>query len=218
MKTLNTTLSLLIICFTLLSCGDDRDDVAVSAPTDFTYPAGGPIPFYTNGNSGTPTINWNNDIGIFTLDNAYVGIGIDESTGVLSWNEDLPLNNNLVDVTATNSAGTAHTSVLFIHQFSGGFDGGHNLDPTSTTVTTTNLTATFNVDGSASYTDNGETVSGTWFFNLAGKLICDYTLLSGAHQLELDLTYNLTTIPYLEGFKRLNGSATNIGFVRLDYQ
>ena len=218
MKILNTTLSLLIICFTMSSCGDDKDDVAIGAPTDFEYPAGGPIPFYTNGDSGTPTINWNNDIGFFTLDNTYTGISINEVTGVLSWNEDLPLHDNLVDVTATNSAGTAHVSVLFLHQFSGVFDGGHNLDPNSTTVTTNNLTATFNVGGTASYTDNGETVTGSWSFNLAGKLICDYTLISGAHQLELDLTYSLTTIPYLEGYKRLNGSATNIGFVRLDYQ
>ena len=159
MKILNTILSLLIICLTMSSCGDDRDDVAISAPTDFEYPAGGPIPFYTNGNSGVPTINWNNDIGFFTLDNTYTGISINEVTGVLSWNEDLPLNDNAVDVTATNSVGTAHTSVLFIHEFSGDFVGGHNLDPSSTTVSTSNLSATFNIDGTASYTDNGEIVS-----------------------------------------------------------
>ena len=218
MKFLKTILTTLIISTLIISCSKDNDDNTISAPTNFEYPAGGPIPFYTHGDTGSPSINWNNDTGIFTLDNTYTGVNINEITGVLSWNEDLPLHENHINVTATNSAEIAQTTVLFLHQFSGNFSGGHNLDPNSIMIPNNNLNVTFNVDGTLSITDHIETVSGTWLFNTAGKLICSYTLTSGAFELELNLTYALTTTPYLEGVKRMSGNTTAIGFARLDYQ
>jgi len=218
MKTTKHLLFAFFISLLLFSCSKDSDDNSVSAPTDFEYPTGGPVPFYTHGSTGTPTINWNNDIGTFTLDNNYMGVSIDENTGVLSWNEDLPLHENYINVTATNSAGIAQTTVLFLHQFSGVFNGGHNLDPTSTMIPNNNLNITFNVDGTLNITDHIETVSGTWSFNNAGKLICNYTLTSGNFELEFDLTYSLIINPYLAGIKRMSGSTTAIGFARLDYQ
>ena len=218
MKTTKHLLSAFFVSLLLLSCNTDKDDNTVSAPTNFEYPAGGPIPFYTHGSTGTPTINWNNDIGAFTLDNNYTGVSINATTGVLTWNEDLPLQENNISVTATNIAGTAQTTVLFLHQFSGVFNGGHNLDPNSTVIPNNNLNITFNVDRTLSVTDHTETISGTWSFNTANKLICNYTLTSGAIELEFNLTYSVTVNPYLEGIKRMSGSTTAIGYARLNYQ
>ncbi|MBA4153043.1 hypothetical protein [Flavobacterium sp.] len=201
----------------LVSCADDIDDNIVSAPSDFYYLGELPIPFYTNGNTDFPSINWGNESGIFTLNDNYQGVSINSSTGVLSWNENLPLGSNSISVTATNSAGFAVTNVLFLHQFGGEFTGGYNSDPSSTTVPVSNLVIYFNVNGTLSITDNGETGTGTWSFNPQGALVCEYTVTSGSYELIYDLTYSVTVNPFLEGYKRLNGSTENLGFSRMDY-
>jgi len=213
MKLLKHTFKLLLVCLTFASCSSDKDDTIVSTPSDFYYPGETPIPFYTHG-SVLPNIDWGNETGTYTLDMSYTGISLDETTGALSWDEDLPLGNNVVMVTATNSAGFATTTPNLLHQFSGVFNGAYNNDANPVTPTTVSLSVTFNVDGTMSITDNGTTSNGTWVFNPTGKLICTYSTF----ELELDLTYSLTVIPYLEGFKRNVGNASNIGFVRLDYQ
>jgi len=202
-----------LILVTICSCASDKDDTSVSAPSDFYYPGETPIPFYTNG-SVLPNIDWGNETGTFALDMNYSGVSLDETTGALSWNEDLPLGHNVVIVTATNSAGFATTTPNLLHQFNGVFNGSYNTDANPSSPTTISIAITFNVDGTMSVTDNGVTLNGTWMFDALGKLICTYTTFD----LEFDLTYSLTVTPYLEGFKRNTGSATNLGFVRLDYQ
>ena len=201
----------------LVSCADDIDDNIVSAPSDFYYLGELPIPFYTNGNLEVANINWGNEEGNFTLNSNYQGVSINETTGMLTWNEDLPLGENIISVTATNSAGFAVTSVLFLHQFGGEFTGGYNSDPSSTTVTASNLVINFNVNGTLSITDNGETGTGTWSFNPQGDLICEYTVTSGSYELIYDLTYSVPVNPFLEGYKRMDGSTVNLGFSRMDY-
>lgn len=203
--------------FFLNSCTDDIDDNTVVAPSDFYYLGDLPIPFYTTGNLEVANINWGNEEGNFTLNSNYQGVSINETTGMLTWNEDLPLGENIISVTATNSAGSAVTSVLFLHQFGGEFTGGYNSDPASTAVTASNLVINFNVNGTLSITDNGETGTGTWSFNPQGDLVCEYTVTSGSYELIYDLTYSVTVNPFLEGYKRLEGSTENLGFSRMDY-
>jgi len=212
MSLLKNTLWITLILVTLSSCSSDKDDTSVNAPSDFYYPGETPISFYTHG-SVTPNINWGNETGTYALDMSYTGVILDEITGALSWNEDLPLGNNVIMVTATNSAGFATTTPNLLHQFSGVFNGAYNNDSNPSTPTTISMEVTFNTDGTMSVIDNGVTSSGTWLFNTSGKLICIYN----SFELEFDLTYSLTVMPYLEGFKRNTGSTTNIGFVRLDY-
>jgi len=202
-----------LFCISLISCSSDKDDTSVSAPSDFYYPGETPIPFYTHG-SVLPNIDWGNETGSYALDANYTGVSLYETTGALSWNEDLPLGSNIVMVTVSNSAGVATTSTNLLHQFSGQFDGAYNNDANPSTPTTVNMDITFNVGGTMSITDDSITTNGTWAFNSSGKLICTY----GTLELELDLTYSVTTIPFLEGFKRNAGNPSNLGFVRLDYQ
>ena len=213
MLLLKQTLWGCLFCISIISCSSDKDDTTVSAPSDFYYPGETPISFYTHG-SVAPNIDWRNETGTYALDMTYTGVSLDETTGVLSWNEDLPLGSNIVLVTATNSAGNATTSPNLLHQFSGHFNGAYNTDANPSTPTTVNMNITFNVDGTLSITDNATTTSGTWLFNPAGKLFCSYDTF----ELELDLTYSLSVIPYLEGYKRTSGSTSNIGYIRLDYQ
>ena len=202
----------------LVSCADDIDDNIVSAPSDFYYLGELPIPFYTNGNTDFPSINWGIEVGVFSLNDNYQGVSINSSIGVLSWNENLPLGSNSISVTATNSAGFVVTSVLFLHQFGGEFTGGYNSDPNSTTIPVTNLSTNFNVNGTSSITDTGETVNGTLSFNPQGKLVCNYELSSVSYQLIYDLTYSETINPILIGYKKINGSVENIGYSSLEFQ
>ena len=126
MKAPQSILVIVLPIFFMTSCTDDIDDNTVVAPSDFYYLGDLPIPFYTNGNLAIANINWGNEDGSFTLNDNYQGVSIDETTGTLTWNEDLPLGENIISVTATNSAGFAVTSVLFLHQFGGEFTGGYN--------------------------------------------------------------------------------------------
>ena len=217
MKITQSIIFVFIGVLLITSCTEDIDDNTVVAPSDFYYLGDLPIPFYTNGSTGVPNIDWGNEVGTFALNDEYQGVTINATTGVLSWNEDLPLGENSISVTATNSAGFAVTSVLFLHQFGGEFTGGYNSDPSSTTVTASNLIINFNVNGTLSITDNGETGTGTWSFNPQGDLICSYTIPAGNFQLVYDLTYSVTVNPFLEGYKRLDGSTVNLGYSRMDY-
>jgi hypothetical protein len=216
MRSVSKIFSLLMVLFLLNSSCTDLDDL-ISPPSDFYYLGSLPIPFYTHGSSGLPNINWGGEQGIFSLNEAYTGVSVDQQTGILSWNENLPLGENTVYVTATNLAGSAIATVLLVHQFSGQFNGGYNLNPSSTIVTASNLTITFNVNGTMSITDSGATANGTWSFE-SGKLIVLYSIAAVDYELNFDLTYSVTVKPFLEGYKKIAGSSVNIGFARLNYQ
>lgn len=218
MKTAPSIFLTLLSFLFFVSCTSDFDDETVVAPSDFYYLGDLPIPFYTNGSTGVPNIDWGNETGIFTLNGTYQGVSINETTGVLSWNEDLPLGENIISVTATNSAGFAVTSVLFLHQFGGQFAGGYNSDPASTTIPSANLAINFNVNNTFSITDNGVNGSGAWSFNPQGALVCEYTIASITYQLVYNLTYSVPVNPYLEGYKKVAGSTENLGFSRMDYE
>jgi hypothetical protein len=217
MTLLKQTFWVLLMCVTFASCSSDKDDTSVSAPSDFYYPGETPIPFYTQG-SVLPNIDWGNETGTYTLDVSYTGVSLDETTGALSWNEDLPLGNNVVMVTATNSAGFATTTPNLLHQFSGVFNGAYNNDANPSTTTTVSMAITFNIDGTMNITDDGTTTNGTWTVAPTNDInTYNLTATYDTYELVLDLTYSSTVTPFLEGFKRNTGSATNIGFVRLDY-
>lgn len=208
----------LICSVYLTSCSPDIDDDLVYAPSDFYYPGSLTIPFYTNGSTGFPNINWGNEAGVFTLNQTYQGVSINAQNGVISWNEDLPLGENLLTITATNSAGTAETMVLFLHKFSGVFNGGYNSDPNSTVVPSANLMLNCNENETLTVTDSGETATGAWGFNLQGDLICTYELAGVNYQLYYDLTYSVAINPVLVGYKKVVGSAVNSGYSRMEYE
>jgi hypothetical protein len=216
MRSVSKIFTLLMVLFLLNSSCTDRDDL-ISPPSDFYYLGSLPIPFYTHDSSGLPNINWGGEQGIFNLNEAYTGVSVDKQTGILSWNENLPLGENAVFVTATNSAGSAIATVLLVHQFSGQFNGGYNVNPSSTIITDSNLTIAFNVNGTLSLTDSGTTATGTWSFE-SGKLIVLYSIAAVDYELNFDLTYSVTVRPILEGYKKIAGSSLNIGFAKLNYQ
>lgn len=208
-----------LICSVYISsCSPDIDDDLVYAPSDFYYLGTLSIPFYTNGSTGFPNINWGNEAGVFTLNETYQGVSINPTTGVVSWNEDLPLYENFIGVTATNSAGFAVTTIIFLHKFSGVFNGGYNSDPNSTVIPSANLVLNINENETLTITDSGETATGNWGFNLQGDLICTYELAGVNYQLYYDLTYSVAINPVLVGYKKVVGSAVNSGYSRIDYE
>ncbi len=80
--------------------------------------------FYQQGISGSPEINWQGDSGIFKIVTSTEHITIDSSTGVISWDKQLPVGLNSVGVAATNSSGDVQITVEILNQFGGEFRGG----------------------------------------------------------------------------------------------
>ena len=94
--------------------------------------------FRQEGQTNPPTVNWMGETGTFSAttltspeDDDLVGrvIFIDEATGVISWDNRVPLGEKEIVVTAVNTVETATTRITFRNTFkSGFFIGGFNTD------------------------------------------------------------------------------------------
>jgi len=68
------------------------------------------------GKSVMPTIEWNNDIGKFTINSTTASITIDQDSGVISWKSSLALGTYNLTVTAANNKGSATTNYTIVKQ------------------------------------------------------------------------------------------------------
>lgn len=143
------------------------------------------ITFRQSGETTAPQINWSGNEGTFSAttlttpgDDDFVGrvVFIDKLTGVISWDNRVPLGEKDIIITAVNATQTATTRITMINNFKNGlFIGGFNTDTsdepdfseiindTSMLLSedgTANLTALdeSNFEGTGTWTADGATV------------------------------------------------------------
>jgi len=160
-KTILTKIFALVLIFSVVACSSDDSD-PVLAPTIALTNTDFITPFFTEGATEAPNVNWNGNTGSFSLDSNITGISVDASTGIISWDKSLPIGTNSFKLLAINSAGQKSIDIALENEFSGNFDGAYNSDPLSTDVNS-NFELNFNADGTMMAIDNGSSEGiGTW--------------------------------------------------------
>ncbi|MGI9542279.1 MAG: hypothetical protein ACR2MX_03415, partial [Cyclobacteriaceae bacterium] len=201
----------------LLSCSSD-DETAVVAPVLSFNDVNLETPFFTEGATETPSLEWNGAVGTLSLDGQIQGVSLDATDGTIEWDKSLPLGLNDVKVVATNSAGTNAVTIQIDNQFTGDFIGGYNTDPESELLSY-DFELKFNADGTMNVMDGGEAIaSGTW--SLSGTTFTSvYTYnSSGTYSLIMDIIHS-DTEARIEGYwyDGDNPAAGNErGFIKLD--
>ncbi len=203
----------------------DMPNTSLNSPSNFNYSNHFlRIAFYTNGKINKPKIDWKGEKGTFSLDKNYVGISIDKNTGVISWDENLPLttdNSDSIKIIAANSKGSVSTSILYSYLFKKKFKGSfNNYSVSIKNEDYSNITFGSQSIGKISIVKSGSTldVACYWFINTNNKLICIYKVNGEESRLELDLVYSIETKPYLKGLRRISDTPSLVDFVRFDYQ
>lgn len=208
---------ILIVFMAVLFTACDED---VVGPSGFTYSTTSfAIDFWTSGQTGSPTINWNGSTGMFGLAESYDGVSIDANTGIVSWNKGLPLGVNSISVIATNANGNVSKTIELDHTFSGVFIGSYNYDPGVTPSPGTNYTLDFGADGSLQATDfTTPSVSGSYTINEETlEILGEYTYATDPIYIEGTLSYSNAATPEINGVWGNTETNPNTGAYRVFY-
>jgi hypothetical protein len=165
MKTTLKVFNLVFVALMLLnfSCKSDDDalEPQVILPNLSMSNTSYSTTFFSTGQTEAPTIDWNGNVGTFSLGAPIPGFSVDENTGVVSWDRSIFIGNNEVELVATNANGFAAIVITIHNQFMGDFHGAYNNNPNSTTVEN-GFEMTFNDNGTMSVNDSGTIGTGTW--------------------------------------------------------
>lgn len=196
-----------------------NDDPVAITPEGFSYTnAIVDVDFYESGQTGVPLITWNGSLGNFGFASAYDGLAINSTTGVISWNGDLPLGETDVTVIATNANGTISTTLTINHIFSASFTGSYNFDPNDTNVSGDNYKLIFNTDGTITAIDFTSNASGTYTIDDDNKILASYSYdgSSSIIYLDADLTYSDAQTPYVDGLWGSVENNPNSGYFKVE--
>lgn len=229
MKTMKFLTVAILSIFIFTSCSkDDSADVQEpqppqsGSPINFSYNTPQvDIAFYSAGSISAPNVDWNGETGTFSLQGTYQGVTINSTTGILSFNKELPLGETVVNVKAENSHGFTTAQVELKHSFEGNFAGGWNNDPTSPVLTNFGLLMNFNADGTMTVNASGDIGSGSWYLipnGGNGQIKATFTFDGSAiaYSFYGDVTYSGAITPVMEGPYRPVGAPTNQGIMYLE--
>ena len=197
MKNTIKYIAVFILTLTIFNCSKD-DDVNDPYPINFYYPiASIDTQFYNLGSSGIPVIDWQENSGTFLLEENYPGISINTTSGVLSWNQDLPLGDNIINIKASNSGGNIVSELLIRNVFNNQFICRSYLNMTTDTYNTFRIDL-FN-DGTIDYFDGGLPTSGNWILNDNGSVYCLIDNSIFQTELSFEITYGTDVTPEISG-------------------
>lgn len=136
-----------------------QKEIAVTAPTNFTYSVASTICIQgTVGSSVVPTINDGRSAIKFTLSGIAVsGISISTGTGVLTWTKSLVVGTYNITVLATNSVGSISTIYTLVVNGNGAITAPSSLiyNPASTTI----VAGTAGVSVAPTISDGGASIA-----------------------------------------------------------
>ena len=122
-----------IVLLLLLACGKDDDSIT---GVQLSYTS---TEFVTDlrqeGSTGLPTIDWNGNSGVFSLEKAATNVNINPGTGEVTWNRDLPIGANEIVVLAKNETQETRATFTITPQLGQSFwSGGQNNNPDSDVI------------------------------------------------------------------------------------
>lgn len=123
MKAIQSLFILVVTTVFFTSC-DPSDSSEGGAPTVSYNPGTIQAVFFQPGATSPPDVNWNGNQGTFSTSHSIPGLSLNNTTGVLSWTKNLPLELfETIQITATNNAGVTSTPVTIDNSFEGDFTG-----------------------------------------------------------------------------------------------
>lgn len=142
----------------LTSCNKDDE---IKAPTLSFADTDLEAVFFTEGQSGTPSVDWNGDEGSFSFAPAIQGLSINPKTGQLSWDNTLPVGEYMIEVSANNKKGSESETLNIENPFSGNYIGTYVVYGFDTIYY---FQLEFNTDGTIKVTSNDNRIEafGTW--------------------------------------------------------
>jgi len=148
----------------LFNCSkEDEPIIAISPPSINFSSTNFETTFFVSGHTPSPTVNWNGEQGIFSLNSIIKGVTINSNSGVISWSKELLLGINTIELIASNSAGQISINITIENLFKGVFKGGFNNNPNSKTIEDMNFyTYTFDSLGVITSTSAFGTETGKW--------------------------------------------------------
>jgi len=108
------------------SCNKEEDPPLVEVPSvEYSTTTYDGI-FYQAGNSVTPSISWNGNIGSISLTTTISGLTINNTTGVVSWTENFPPGIHEIEIVVSNSAGQSTAYLIVNNRLHGTFTGTYD--------------------------------------------------------------------------------------------
>ncbi len=168
--------ALLFISGLLTSCSENeiiKESISLEYDNTIYYST-----FYSLGATDTPQVNWQGETGIFRLeasDTIASNVSVDSISGVIKWNNFLPLGAHSIDIEASNSQSSTIASLEINNQFSGRFQGGLSAD-LEPEFFPNKMFVQFNSDNKFLVESVFETVgNGNWWLDEEGTLKVTYT-------------------------------------------
>lgn len=159
------------LIFASCTSEDDSADVTVTAPAITFANTTLESIFFTDGNSETPSIAWNGEVGNLSLVSNENAFTLDETTGRISWTKELPAGTYTIEVVAANSAGQTVTNLTINNPLQGFFEGTYSDGPY--------FAIDFREDGSvevlANSANDPDIAPGEWSITNDGSILVDYT-------------------------------------------
>jgi len=188
-----------------LSCKDD--DPTINPPILSYAESAIEVDFNNKGSIMPNIFNWEGETGTIQLMNSVSGVDIDQNTGELSWDINLPLGESEIDIMVSNSAGNATFNITINHLFHGTFAGtidNRNADPIAMKI---------NKDGTLKSALSFAILTGNWALdynvsrltaNASGSIIGTETIKfeidSEVIYKESDLKTDGESIPFIIGW------------------
>ncbi|WP_203292994.1 hypothetical protein [Luteirhabdus pelagi] len=117
--------TLVLITIFITSCEED-DSGSVTTPTvQYSETTANAI-FYTEGNSVSPSIEWNGEQGSISLDGNPDGTSVNSTTGKITWTKLLPAGSHDFQVLVANSAGQVTVPFTLENPLQGFFEGTYS--------------------------------------------------------------------------------------------
>jgi hypothetical protein len=131
-NTILKTKYIVIGLFLVLAVSCNSDDTIQATVASVKYASTNiEATFAHEGNTSAPRVNWNGDIGSFSIVTPIEGLTVNENTGELNWTNLLPEGIYEIKVIATNSAGQTTINLSIDNTLKGKFIGHFNEYPYS---------------------------------------------------------------------------------------
>lgn len=202
-RTLKTKLvAIILILPFLFNCSKNEESIEKAMlPTVVYETINYESKFFTEGSTLEPVVDWNGNIGLFSIRPEGYGFNIDPASGVVSWDKTIDLGVNTIEVIAENTAGKVLIEITIDNIFQGRFKGGFNNDPNSNEITNKEFyTYDFDPSGVVNSNSSFGQETGEWNIIIDNSVFQPNIFIEFDQVIERYYVERIDTKVYLKGY------------------